>query len=942
MKKMVFALVLLWGSLTAQDGYYNNLAEALQNKESATVLDLSSKGLDRLPEEIGALTKLRVLLLSNNKLSVLPQSLEQLHALEELDISFNPALNLSSLSQSFSGFPNLKSLDMEGCRVLYVPVELKRLTALEYLNMSHNHLKDINDAIMPLKNLTLLNVAFNHLDSVSAPLGLLPNLQKLDVSNNPSIVFGPLFGDSLQFTSLTQLVCKGNSSVPDVSNCAHLKEMDLSGGTFTQMNQSNPKGIMLDKLNLEGCNQYNMHENVSFLKNNVRQLALDGGVMNGNLSLGNNSEKLESVKVSGACANSVKFNHSKSIKEIAYEGKAISSVISNIADMDSLIYLDLSKTAVSKAEVMKIAEMYPNCAISKNQSQGTPLVLQNEKPGFRKVQAPIPALAPKYESKEVKSAEGAVMVLESGSTVQIPKNAFLDKKGKVVEGDVVVKVREFNDPLAVYLSGIPMTYDSTENSFAFKSAGMYEVKAEQKGKEVFPNPENPIIYNLNNPAAKEYEFFTFSEEKGKWERKALPMDSSYKEDQAKINWDSAAKDYLNFTVPKIPKKIEYQKVYVSTEVEPERNSFLIRLDLSKMSISTKSMTEKKIAFNDMSVFESEEWVYVGADPKEAREKLRKTLVDRRDKIVYDRIFYKVRPTVYRIVGLTDLYVTAHPTKDNMVLNLVTETDTIQFDVMPHFGNNNIKAQKKWLKRKWRAYKKQKANQDILTNKVLDKHHQETLTYEVAMDKIKLENPNLLACDSLLLSLAKIKKAAEPEVVTKGSVNKNKFVRGLKNVTNGVVGGVLTAGAVALALTVDVAVFPLRILTFGLGNLDLLVQQVDLIAVDLFDGNGIGKQQEAVYLTVDFIDENGKSLNYKTGSVITTNGNGINNFANNRLMVYRRYKNAVVIPLGNNKIAYLSSSDVEALTKNRSMTKVVPKIVSETGLTKVKLQELLEI
>jgi hypothetical protein len=70
---------------------------------------------------------------------------------------------------------------------------------------------------------------------------------------------------------------------------------------------------------------------------------------------------------------------------------------------------------------------------------------------------------------------------ESGTKIQIPANAFVDKNGKIIRGNVEVKYIEYRDPIDFILSDVSMEHG---DGF-FNSGGMFKIVAYQDNKEVF-------------------------------------------------------------------------------------------------------------------------------------------------------------------------------------------------------------------------------------------------------------------------------------------------------------------------------------------------------------------------------------------------------------------------------------------------------------------------
>jgi hypothetical protein len=108
------------------------------------------------------------------------------------------------------------------------------------------------------------------------------------------------------------------------------------------------------------------------------------------------------------------------------------------------------------------------------------------------VQAPIPTLNPNDTVYAVDARQEGVYYFETGTQLTVPAGAFLDSAGSAVAGAVELRYREFHDPAAIFLAGIPMTYDSAGTTYHFESAGMFELTAYQNGKPLRANPNAPI------------------------------------------------------------------------------------------------------------------------------------------------------------------------------------------------------------------------------------------------------------------------------------------------------------------------------------------------------------------------------------------------------------------------------------------------------------------
>lgn len=131
------------------------------------------------------------------------------------------------------------------------------------------------------------------------------------------------------------------------------------------------------------------------------------------------------------------------------------------------------------------------------------------------IKPPVAGLdvAPNVYTADAKS--GGLLEYPSGTKIIIPQNAFVDKAGNPVSGNVTISYREFRDPVDIMLSGIPMKYDSAGQSEDFESAGMFEMNASVNGEEVFLAPGKKVDMDFAVvDTASTYNFYRLDEQKG--------------------------------------------------------------------------------------------------------------------------------------------------------------------------------------------------------------------------------------------------------------------------------------------------------------------------------------------------------------------------------------------------------------------------------------------
>lgn len=178
-----------------------------------------------------------------------------------------------------------------------------------------------------------------------------------------------------------------------------------------------------------------------------------------------------------------------------------------------------------------IALIISSCNNETENSQGVQQSEDTTKPELTEgINPPVAGLDVPFMSKQITAEEGGTFVYETGSIVTFPKNAVLHADGTPVEGAFDVEYREFQDPIDIYFSGIPMSFDSVGVSYQFISAGMCELKAYQNGEELIVNPEaNPSVDMVSKDIDPAHNLYFYDEEGDKWDSKGKSKMEDFQE-----------------------------------------------------------------------------------------------------------------------------------------------------------------------------------------------------------------------------------------------------------------------------------------------------------------------------------------------------------------------------------------------------------------------------
>lgn len=148
--------------------YHNSirsLSASIKSLTSLTYLDLRSNQLTALPREVCFLP-LQVLLVSNNRLTSLPDDLGRMERLTDLDASYN---QLTTLPARIGDLRSLRSFSLRSNQLMYLPRELTYLSLVS-LDVSSNRISSLPTELRQMTTLTEFNLEHNPMTSPPASL----------------------------------------------------------------------------------------------------------------------------------------------------------------------------------------------------------------------------------------------------------------------------------------------------------------------------------------------------------------------------------------------------------------------------------------------------------------------------------------------------------------------------------------------------------------------------------------------------------------------------------------------------------------------------------------------------------------------------------------------------------------------------------------------------
>lgn len=149
--------------------------------DSLEILDLSQNRLHELPDDFGCLKKLRILFASENNFDVLPTVLRDCPELSMIGFKSNRIADVSE-----NALPaNLRWLILTDNRIAQLPESMGMLTRLQKLMLAGNRLKDLPESMRACAHLELLRISANRFEAIPPWLLTLPRLAWLACAGNP-------------------------------------------------------------------------------------------------------------------------------------------------------------------------------------------------------------------------------------------------------------------------------------------------------------------------------------------------------------------------------------------------------------------------------------------------------------------------------------------------------------------------------------------------------------------------------------------------------------------------------------------------------------------------------------------------------------------------------------------------------------------------------------
>ena len=155
--------------------------EILSLADSLEILDLSNNRLSSLPDELQQLTQLKILFASNNNFTELPAVLGRLPKLEIIGFKSNQIRHVPEQALP----AQLRWLILTDNQIEILPDSLGRRPRLQKLALAGNRLRSLPATMADCQQLELIRISANQLTECPAHILALPKLRWLAFAGNP-------------------------------------------------------------------------------------------------------------------------------------------------------------------------------------------------------------------------------------------------------------------------------------------------------------------------------------------------------------------------------------------------------------------------------------------------------------------------------------------------------------------------------------------------------------------------------------------------------------------------------------------------------------------------------------------------------------------------------------------------------------------------------------
>ena len=175
--------------------------ELFELADHIEVLDMSGNNLSELPSDFGRFKNLKILFLSNNQFDHIPDVIADCPNLEMIGFKSNQIKTISE-----SALPiKTRWLILTDNQISKLPDSIGQLSRLQKLALAGNQISSLPDAMANCRNLELIRLSANQLEAMPDWLFQLPKLAWLAFSGNPCTAVGQSLASKVAEAKLSDI-----------------------------------------------------------------------------------------------------------------------------------------------------------------------------------------------------------------------------------------------------------------------------------------------------------------------------------------------------------------------------------------------------------------------------------------------------------------------------------------------------------------------------------------------------------------------------------------------------------------------------------------------------------------------------------------------------------------------------------------------------------------
>jgi len=208
--------------------FYRNIKN-MQKVQTLTVY--SDSGL--IPNSIGELKNLQILVIGQHKNLKIPESIGQLKHLKTLSIGAGTA---QSIPRTLGKLTDLQEFTVnENKGIIKLPTDITNLSNLEVLDLSYNGLTQIPEEIYKWKKLKILLLAGNKITKLPKAIGQIKSLEAIYIDDNELDSLPDEIGNLLNLKILSATQNKLKYIPASITKLVHLKSLFLNDNKISKL-----------------------------------------------------------------------------------------------------------------------------------------------------------------------------------------------------------------------------------------------------------------------------------------------------------------------------------------------------------------------------------------------------------------------------------------------------------------------------------------------------------------------------------------------------------------------------------------------------------------------------------------------------------------------------------------------------------------------------------